>query len=393
MNIYIIHNEYGKFSGEEAVVAGQKKLLADNGHEVVCFERSSAEIPKMRLGKLRALFSGIYSFSSRRQIRRLLAEHKPDIVHIHNLFPLISPAILPECKKAGVPVVMTVHNYRLVCPNGLHMTDGKVCEKCCGGKEYQCLLNNCEGSLLKSLGYFLRNYVARTLKLYKKNVTMYACLTEFQKQRLINEGFPADRLAVIPNMAKIKNLDQETLLGEYVGFIGRISPEKGVSVLIEAAKNNTNIPFKAAGSYDLMPDLPKQAPDNFQFLGNIPNENMPAFYQNSRFIVLCSTWFEGFPMILVEAMMHGKPIICSNIGGMPEIVEDGVTGLLFGPGNTDDLAEKIRYLWDRPNLCHQMGQAGREKALQEYSPEKYYERLMAIYKKAIKLGPSGPSRH
>ena len=389
MKILVVHNEYGKFSGEEAVVYNLCRLLEEQGHSVVKLFRSSAEIADMFIGRTRAFFSGIYSFSSKKAMRRLIAKCKPDIVHIHNVFPLISPSVLGECRKAGVPVVMTVHNYRLVCPNGLHMLNGHVCEKCCGGREYQCLLNNCEGSLSKSMGYFLRNYVVRKLKLYKDNVSMYACLTEFQRQRLIDAGFTADKLAVIPNMAKIQEYNQKSLIGEFVGYIGRMSPEKGIATLIDAAKANRDIPFKAAGGYDLVRDLLRQAPDNFDFLGNIPHENTPAFYQNSRFIILCSTWFEGFPMILVEAMVQAKPVIASRIGGIPEIVDDGVTGLLFEPGNSEDLAEKIQYLWDRPDLCRKMGQAGREKALREYSPGKYYKRLMAIYEKAIELGPGG----
>jgi len=186
--VCVVHNEYGIFSGEEAVVENQAKLLRDNGHEVIRFFRSSAEISEMQLGKLRAFFSGIYSLSSKRALRKFLTEYKPDVVHVHNVFPLISPSVLSECRKAGVPVVMTVHNYRLVCPNGLLMFDGQICEKCCSSREYQCLLNNCEASFFKSLGYFLRNYIARKLKLFKNNVTIYACLTEFQKQRLINAG-------------------------------------------------------------------------------------------------------------------------------------------------------------------------------------------------------------
>ena len=266
MKILIIHNSYGKFSGEEAVVASQKKLLTDNGHEVISFEMSSAEIPKMRFGKLRALFSGIYSFSSRRQIKKLLAEHRPDIVHIHNLFPLISPSILPECKKAGVPVVMTVHNYRLVCPNGLFMAGGEVCEKCCGGREYQCLLNNCEGSYFKSLGYALRNYVARKFKLYKNNVAMYACLTEFQKNKLIEEGFAPDKIVVIPNMVDGSGINLVEQTGEYIGFVGRVSPEKGVDTLIATAKKLPNMKFRAAGAYDKMQSLVADCSENFDFM-------------------------------------------------------------------------------------------------------------------------------
>lgn len=255
MKILVVHNSYGKFSGEETVVAGQKKLLADNDHGVVCFERSSAEIREIRIGKLRAFLSGIYSVSSRRQILWLLALNEPNIVHIHNLFPLISPAILPDCNKAGVPVVMTVHNYRLICPNGLFMTDGKVCEKCRRGREYNCLLNNCEGTLFKSLGYSLRNWFARKKRYFLDNVSMYACLTEFQKRKLIEEGFEEDRIAVVPNMVDRDALSQTDNLGEYVGFVGRVSPEKGVDTLVEASENLLDIQFKAAGDYDRMPQL------------------------------------------------------------------------------------------------------------------------------------------
>ncbi len=389
MKVCVVHNEYGKFSGEGAVVTAQKKLLADNGHKVISLERSSAEISNMTLGKLKAFFSGIYSFSSRKQIRRLLATHKPDIVHIHNLFPLISPSILSECKNAGRPVVMTVHNYRLVCPNGLHMVRGQVCEKCCGGREYWCVLHNCEGNLAKSLGYALRNYVARKQRCYLDNVTIYAALTEFQRGRLVNEGFPADRIVVIPNAVDGDGTRYDLSHGEYVGFVGRISPEKNVTSLIAAARNSPDIAFKAAGAYDRMPDLPAQAPSNFEFLGHVSGSRMADFYNSARMIVLCSICFEGFPMVFAEAMLHGKPIICSRIGSLPEIVDDQVTGLLFEPGNVEDLSEKISYLWERPELCRKIGQAGREKALREYSPEKYYQRLMTVYKKAIELGPGG----
>ena len=392
MKALIVHNEYGKLSGEEAVVEAQAKLLKENGLEALRFEMSSANIPKIRLGKVRAFFSGIYSFSSRRQIRKLLAECKLDVVHIHNLFPLISPSILPECKKAGVPAVMTVHNYRLVCPNGLHMANGMVCEKCSGGKEYWCLLKNCESSLFKSIGYALRNYVARRKRFYLNNVTMYVTLTEFQRNRFIQEGFPAERIVVIPNMTNHNGAAVSEKLGNYIGYIGRISPEKGMLTLIEAARACSDIQFKAAGAYDHMPWLPGKAPQNFKFSGHLNREQLENLYTNSRMIVLPSICFEGFPSVLLESMIHSKPVIASRIGGLPEIVEDGVTGLLFEPGNAENLAQKIRYLWDRPELAQKMGWAGREKVLREYSAKKYYSRLMAVYKKAIELGPGGPNQ-
>ena len=286
-------------------------------------------------------------------------------------------------------MVMTMHNYRLVCPNGLHMNNGKICEKCCGGREYHCLLNNCEGNYFKSLGYFLRIYFARKFCLFKRNISVFACLTGFQKQRLIKEGFDAAKIAVIPNMIGDGNIEPSESVGDYVGFVGRISPEKGVDTLVEAARGLPEIRFKAAGAIDRMKEFVADSPENFEFPGHVKHEKISEFYKSSRIVVLPNICFEGFPMILPEAMLQGKPVIASRIGGIPEIVDDGKTGLLFEPGNHEDLARKIKKLWDNPELCRKMGQAGREKALKEYSPEKYYSRLMGVYDKAVDFGFGG----
>jgi glycosyltransferase involved in cell wall biosynthesis len=388
MRICLVHNDYGKPSGEEMIMENQARLLKTKGHEVIHFRRSSSEIFQMPLGKIRAFFSGIYSFSSKGAMLRLLVKYKMDIVHVHNVFPLISPSILGACRKAGVPIVMTVHNYRLVCPNGLHTVDGQICERCRGGKEYWCVFRNCEDSLFKSFGYALRNFVARKRRMFLDNVTVYACLTEFQKQRLVAEGFPAERIEVISNISAISNCELGSMLGDHVGFIGRVSPEKGISILMLAASQCPDIKFKVAGAYDRMPHLPAETISNLEFLGHIEPQRITGFYDSCRIIVLPSICFEGFPATLVEAMFRGKPIICSRIGGLSEIVEDGVTGLLFQPGDAHELKVKVRYLWNRPELCQKLGQAGREKALREYSPQKYYERLIAVYQKAMQLVPN-----
>jgi len=385
VKVCMVHNAYASHSGEETVVEAVQRVLEHNGHEAICLYRSSAEISRMFLGRARAFVGGVCGWSGQRAMRRIIGERSPDVVHVHNVFPLISPTVVRECSRARVPVVMTVHNYRLVCPNGLHMVNGQVCEKCCGGREYWCALRNCTGNLPKSIGYALRNYVARKRRLFLDNVTVYAALTEFQRQRLIAAGFPGDRIEVIPNMAAPVETDAGTRLGDYVGYVGRISPEKGLPVLMAAARKCPDTVFKAAGSYDRMPDLPSQAPPNFEFLGHLNAEALGEFYRECRIVVLPSTCFEGFPGVLAEAMLHAKPVVCSRIGGLPEIVDDGMTGMLFEPGNAEELAEKIRFLWEQPDLCCKMGQAGREKALREYSPDRYYERLMAVYRRAISL--------
>jgi glycosyltransferase involved in cell wall biosynthesis len=340
----------------------------------------------MPLGKVHAFFNGIYSLSSRRAMKHLLKSERPDLIHIHNLFPFISPSVLPECRHAGIPVVMTVHNYRLVCPNGLYLTKGRICTRCSRGREYWCILKNCEGNSVKSLGYALRNIIGRKTALFSKNITIYTTPTKFIRDHLIDEGFPSDRITVIPNMVNKENGYKSTHIGDYVGFVGRVSHEKGIETLIQAARICDDIPFKVAGDCHRLPDLPDAAPDNIEFLGFLKGDQLKAFYSDARLLVTPSLWYEAFGLCTVEAMLHGKPVISSRIGGLPEIVEDGTTGVLFEPGNAEKLAEAIRYLWNRPELSQKMGLAGKRKALQEYSPAKYYDRLLSVYNKAIKQG-------
>ncbi len=384
MKICLVHNRYGTFSGEEAVVASQIELLEKHGHEVCQFSRSSAEIKEMVLGPLQAFCSGIYNPFSVQSFRRFLADQKPDLIHVHNLYPIISPAVLHVSKEFNLPVVMTLHNYRLICPNGLFMVKGTLCEKCCGGKEYWCFLKNCEGNLNKSLGYALRSYVARKRKSYLRHIHAYAALTAFQRKKLIQEGYAAERIQIVPNMSDPERVTNSNsgCLGDYVGYVGRISPEKGVDNLLEAARKHPHISFQVAGDYAKAPELVSKAPQNFHLKGHIPYDSVGMFMAKSRIIVFCSICYEGFPMILIEAMLQGCPVIASRLGGIPEIVDDGVTGLLFEAGNSDDLKEKIQHLWDNPQLCRKMGAAGKNKALREYTPNAYYIRLMDVYRAA-----------
>lgn len=242
----------------------------------------------------------------------------------------------------------------------------------------------------KSIGYAIRGYVARKKRHYLDNVTIYYAQTQFQRRRLIEGGLHSSRVYVIPNMVDPRGLDAAVDPGNYVGYVGRISPEKGIETLRRAATQLSGVTVRMAGSFKDNGDLTSVVPENLLFDGHLERDVLAKFYESSRMLVLPSLCYEGFPAVLIEAGIRGKPVICSRIGGLPEIVDDGVTGLLFEPGNAEDLAEKIRYLWERPDLCRQMGQAGREKVLREYTPQRYYERLMAVFKKAIELGPGGP---
>src|SRR3972149_6189552 len=309
MRICLVHNKHGKPSGEEVMVSRISELLNKYGHDVCSYFRSSSEINGSLAGHIRAFFSGIYSFSSRQRIRQIITDFKPDIIQVQNLSPLISPSVLVEAGKHKVPVVMRCANYRLICPNGLFLREGKICEKCAGGREWWCFLHNCEQNRFKSLGYYLRNYIARMRKYFLDNVTIYYAQTEFQRRRLIQEGFPADKVYVVPNMVTSNQVKLGRNAGQYVCSVGRISPEKDVSTLMKAAKVCRDIQFKADGSYNRLSCLSEQAPANFELCGHLEEEQLNKFYANSRIFVLCSTCYDGFPSVIIEAMLHGKPVI------------------------------------------------------------------------------------
>jgi glycosyltransferase involved in cell wall biosynthesis len=384
MRILFVHNSYAKPSGEEHMIYKIMDLLRSHNHVVEFYSENSSDIKDNLSEKSAAFFKGIYSTKAKNSIYRVIRSFMPDIVQIQNLYPLISSSILPKIKNAGIPIVMRLANYRLVCPNGLLLSQGKPCTKCAGGREWWCILKNCEAEIPKSIGYALRSWVSRIFKLYQHNVTCYYAQTKFQRHFFIGEGIADDRIDVIPNMIKPNGFD-DINIGEHVSFAGRLSPEKGVDTFINAAYQCPELYFSMAGDFSGMHDALSMKPSNLEVLGHLFTNELELFYSNARLIVVPSLCYEGFPSTIIEAMNHGKPVICSRIGGLPEIVDEGRTGFLFEPNNTEDLANKIRYLYHRPDLCLKMGQAGKKKVLNEYSPDKYYERLMNIYRKAIQL--------
>lgn len=385
MKILLVHNNYGTYSGEEAVVDRMACIFREYGHEI-CFYRLTTEgVCETFLGKMRGFFSGIYSFSGVREMNEVLNVEKPDVVNVHNLYPFISPAALFECTKAGIPVVMTIHNYRLICPTGLFMRNGRPCELCLQkGNEWQCIRYNCEHSFFKSVGYTLRNIHARWIGAYRKNVNIFACITEFQKRKLIEAGYDANQVVVIPN--SIETPDSYSFaIGKYIAYIGRLSYEKGYDLLIEVARRHPKINFYFAGAQREQNSA--DFPENVKFAGYLQKEELAEFIQQARFIVIPSRCYEGFPMAILEAACYGKPVIAPNHGGFTEIIGQGkrAIGKLFVPDNIDDLDKQIVELWNDQMLIEELGGRAFSKLKDYYDSEVVYRQWEALLNKLKNL--------
>lgn len=368
MKVLLVHNDYGKYSGEEAVVDKMAGMLPPIGYEVAQLRMTTADARESLTGKIRGFVSGIYCPGGVKAMREAIRRESPDVVNVHNLYPFISPAALKECRKAGVPVVMTVHNFRIMCPTGLFMRDNRPCEMCLErGNEWGCVKYNCEHSRLKSIGYAARNAVARIGRYYRDYVDMFACITDFQRRKLIQAGFSPEKIVVIPNSMDVPPLTV-CEAGNYVAYSGRISREKGVDMIIEAARRHPDIPFKLAGAVrdtDLVADLPS----NVELAGYLSGEKLRDFYANARFFVMASRWYEGFPMTILEAARFAKPMVAPDHGGFTEIIGrgDDAIGILVSPGNSISLSNAVYELWSSFSMIQQLGWKAYDKLKHTYS--------------------------
>lgn len=368
MKVLLVHNDYGKYSGEEAVVDKMAVMLSEMGHEVAQLRMTTAGMRESLPGKIRGFISGVYCPFGVKAMREALRREKPDVVNVHNLYPFISPAALRECKKAGVPVVMTIHNFRLMCPTGLFMRNGSPCELCLErGNEWGCVKYNCEHSLLKSVGYAARNAVARIKRYYMDCVDVFACITDFQRRKLIEAGFPEEKLLVIPNSVDAEMVGS-SLEGDYVGYCGRVSYEKGGDLFVELARRNPSVKFKLAGEVR-DESLVGRIPDNLELLGYVSGNRLKDFYRQARFIVMPSRCYEGFPMAILEAAQYNKAAVGPDHGGFTEIigVGDSAIGRLFRPGDVEDLEAKIVQLWNSPDEAARLGRMAFDKLQRCYS--------------------------
>lgn len=385
MKILLIHNEYARYSGEEAAFYSLCDALQRQGETVRTFVRSSADIPHSWAYQSQAFFTGIWSRAAASEVAKELDDFRPDVVHIQNLYPLISSSIIPVVARSSAALVMGCHNYRLFCPTGLMLRNGLPCSQCAVAGENHCISHNCMGSIGRSVGYALRNRVARPLLL--KHVDQFNVLSSFQATRFTEWGVPTERISVVPNFVALpasETRNKRAGTGAYVAFLGRVSPEKGIGVLLQAARICPDIPFRIAGHTIAMPAADQGPPGNVSFIGELSPSEVPAFFAGARFSVAPSIWYEAFGLVAVEAMLAARPVIASKIGAFADIVEHNRTGALVRPGDAAQLAAEIKRLWAAPELCTDLGEAAKEQATVRYAEVTVYGQVLASYEAACK---------
>lgn len=384
MRILIFHNTYQQAGGEDMVVANEERLLRKHGNEVHVRIVSNDSIQGL-WSKLTTAWRTSYSRWGQSEAMRKINETNPDIVHVHNFFPLLTPSIYDACLEAKVPVVQTLHNYRTICAGALLMRNGKPCEDCIQGTAYQAVIHGCyRGSRLGSL------MVARMIDTHRKRgtwsvkVDRLIALTEFSKTKFLEAGFPVEKTVVKPNFVDEKKLvppSQTARKGAL--FVGRLSQEKGVETLL-CAWGSLDVPLRIVGDGPMMDWVGKKATGRITVHGKKEPKWVDWEMLRAAFLIMPSECFETFGLTIIEAFAKGLPVIASRLGAMEEIVEDGVTGLHFNPGDADDLAKKVRWASQHPEDMCGMGQNARRVYEEKYTPETNYRQLMAIYEDAIK---------
>jgi glycosyltransferase involved in cell wall biosynthesis len=390
MKILLVHNRYQIAGGEDTVVHAEKSLLESHGHEILLVEADNKQIDGAA-GRFRAAMGAVHSLGGKRRVVSEVARFRPEVMHVHNFFPLFSPSVYSAAREAGVAVVQTLHNYRLVCPNALLFRDGHVCEECLGvavplpGVWHACY----RGSRLATAPVAAMLAVHRALGTWTNMVDAYIALTEFSRQKLTEGGLPAEKMFVksnfvhpVPTVGNAK--------GGYALFAGRLSEEKGVSTLLAAWKQlAAEIPLKIVGDGPLahMVKSATRESHGIEWLGQVSREQVMELMQNASLLIFPSIVYETFGMSIVEAFAAGLPVVCSNIGAMSSLVRHRQTGLHFRAGDADDLVAQVRWARAQTAGLEEMRRAARGEFEANYTAERNYKMLIHIYESAIERKP------
>ena len=364
--------------------ASEGALLESRGHRVLRYTLHNDQVDGM--GNLALAGATVWNREVYKKLRALIRRERPQVAHFHNTFPLVSPAAYYAARAEGVPVVQTLHNYRLLCPDALFFREGRVCEDCLDkAVPWPGVVHSCyRGSRLASGGVAAMLTAHRALGTWKKVVDAYVALTEFAREKFVQGGLPPGKLVVKPNFL---HTDPGTGIGDggYALFVGRLSQEKGLGVLFSAWRRiGERMPLKVVGDgpmADAMSSFSARSA-GVEWLGRRPADQVLALMKSARVLVFPSTWYEGFPMVIAEAYATGLPVISSDLGSMSSLVIHGRTGLRFRPGDPGDLVAQVERTLSNQEELARMRTGAREEFESKYTAGRNYQLLLGVYDRA-----------
>lgn len=392
MKILIVHNKYAQYGGEDKIVEQQYSILKKNGIDTKVYYKDNKVITKLsKVAKLKLIKDAYCSKKTRNELDELFKNFKPDIVHVHNIYPIISPSIYEFFKERNIPIVQTLHNYRFICPNGLMFANGNICEKCLEKHNfYECLHNKCyHNSYIQSFWYS-----SIIDKAYKKGIfndIQFVSLNRFIKEKMIQKGYNENKIDIIPNCAiKMGKAPLEFDKKDYYLYIGRLSPEKGINTLIKAFKDIKTKKLKIVGDGILRDRIQeyinKNKINNIELLGFKSGEEKCKLLSEAKALIVPSEWYENFPTVVLEAFSLGTLVIGSSVGGLQYMIEDGYNGMKFLCSNAEDLQRKVLYIDNKKDNIMKFSENAYKTYKEKYTEEVYYENHMKVYEKLISRG-------
>ncbi|MBI2399517.1 MAG: glycosyltransferase family 4 protein [Deltaproteobacteria bacterium] len=405
MRILAANKFYFHKGGDTTIFFATIDLLKSHGHDVSVFAMDNPKnldsdykkyfVSNVDLneggglkGQVKSAARILYSFEARKKISGLIDAHKPEVAHLHNIYHQVSPSIIDALKAKGVPVVMTLHDYKLTCPAYSLMNKGGLCEACTGGRYYNVFKNKCtKGSAVKSLVNMAEMYLHhKIMKVYGK-VDVFISPSRFLLEKTKEMGFKGE-VVLLPNLVDISEYEpMYQFKDRTIAYLGRLSAEKGTMTLLDGVKG-LDIRLRLIGDGPMREALEKKCAaegiSNVEFLGFRRGQELQDDLKSAMFTVITSECYENNPRSVIESFALGKPVVGARIGGIPELVRDGVTGFTFNPGDSKDLMEKIKKFASNPKLIENYGKNARKIAEKEYNPETHYTGLMKIYESAIR---------
>lgn len=379
----MLHNRYRIRGGEDESTEAEIRLLRESGHEVEFLEANNHDIGQ-RQKAVGAAFSSVWSRNWERRIYQHLVEQKVDILHVQNFFPLISPSVYYAARRAGVPVVQAIRNYRLVCPSANLFRDGNLCRECVGkrikwpGIAHRCYRGSALGTTTVAVMAGLHN-IAGT---WKNRVSKYVVISQYVADILIADGFPPDKIIVKPNFVWLEELlpIEPVETRKHVLFVGRLTPEKGVDVLIKAwHQMETSMPLKLIGESEKH----HVSSGSVEFLGRKNLSEVYKLMRQAACVVMPGNWPEPFGRVAIEAFANGTPVISADQGGVAELIEHGVNGRLFKSGDTDDLIKNLSQFLSNKTERDNSARNARATYLKKYTPKANLAQLEDIYEDVI----------